>query len=171
MPGISEIFPDALYDYQNFKAGTKEAVFLQVPIGVDGRTHFDTNMVLPGFLPMGHLFQVNELELVCFERNRRRYAELGESGLLVVTIISKIYVSRHARQCMRPWRRELTTSGRPVQLMTDEIPWMTGPLRFAPPLVLWPSQQFVAMVTWEKGLPYPARLGVSLNGIAGRPSQ
>jgi hypothetical protein len=61
----TEIFTSSLYDSLYISDCAKENIMFEKPVGVEGKTLLDTNMILPFQLPIHNKFLVKELFIKC----------------------------------------------------------------------------------------------------------
>jgi hypothetical protein len=167
-----EVIDRPLYDFQPLQGVAKQE-FFQVPVGVEGKTRFDTNMLLVGQLPSGVTHSTNQIEVAYFPQGpdqRQQYEDFGRLGRLEVTVLDKMYFDlAPLGRFMRPWRY-VEDGG---VLVIDEAPWTHGPFRISVPFTLLPAQSFGVTVAWDNSARAVAggRLGVILHGYMQRPSQ
>lgn len=165
----------ALYDYQQAESLDSDPLmrFFETPLGLNGRTHLDTNMFLSGMLPARTLFQVEQIEVAFLTDSQIEYEALGMGGSFEFRVADKVYV-QHAPlgALMRPWS-EFRHWGEPVHLV-QSVPWNHGPLPLknrGAPLFLTDQAVFRAEVRLvPEGYRLPqGRVGVVLHGLFTRP--
>lgn len=163
-----ESIPDILFDFEDVLQGTCKLDLFVNPIGVNGKTDADTNMVLQSSLPKNSEFLVKEVEVVFIPKRLHRdvYAEMSASrASFQVRFADKLYFNGFIGRFMRPWKYSHAVEGA-VFGETETLPWATGPFIVSVPFYLTGLLHIEASIRWDdSGAPSDGRMGVVFSGL------
>lgn len=186
-----------LYDFQTYvgTTGHSSLSFFQTPVGQNGKTYEDTNMVQAGSLPTPQAFLVESIEIYFFPSVLNVQAEdaatpftpsqfindvatINKTGFLEFNISSKNYL-REAPLGVFPPKTRLTGSAAVAASIAGSTASSMEMISFAttggrpyfvdPPLLLEATVNFNVTLNWATAQVLPsganARIGVKLDGI------